>query len=269
MARKEPVFDSVATAEKIAFDPFVAAFVVEKKDDEAGGASSSGLTLILDSRNEHDTSRAVVKTDITEVNPVFTLDCVKGQNSFEWCFPLSVREQGAEGRELLRMTYELQRKPFSISTEADAQELASALLKKFRADMLTELGEAVTGAQEQTKRMIVHNVGVQPLAASEIVPPRKVRGGSGVRTERSPAWKSPLVWFAALLVGAALVYGASGLFSEKDNSLAGVDPVLRQQMEAAGINGGNNPAPVNVTEQTLKAMGLDPGRAANLGCLAQ
>jgi hypothetical protein len=80
-----------------------------------------------------------------------------------------------------------------------------------------------------------------------------------------------LPWAVGLSVAALLVYAVTGLLpnaQREPDPLAGLAPDLRQQIEAASLRGSNSPAPANVTEQTLKAMGLDPGKAAaNAGCL--
>ncbi len=102
------------------------------------------------------------------------------------------------------------------------------------------------------------------------------------RTTRSARVPSPgrvnvgrykwLKWGGLILVLALLAYGLSGLVSRKSaqpDPFAGIDPEVRKQIESAGVNGANNPAHANVTEQTLRSMGLDPGKAANIGCLAQ
>lgn len=111
--------------------------------------------------------------------------------------------------------------------------------------------------------------GALPLAA----PTRAMRAARVATPGRVSAGRSKVFkWGGLVLVLALLVYGLSGLVSRKGaqpDPFAGIDPEVRKQIEAAGVNGSNNPAHANVTEQTLRSMGLDPGKAANIGCLAQ
>lgn len=90
-------------------------------------------------------------------------------------------------------------------------------------------------------------------------PPRPLVGGNRVAANGKAGWKRYAVAAAIPLV---LVAGFFAVVGKKK------DPLEMAVANAMAQDPKMIEAQVNLTQETLKQMGLDPGKAADLGCLA-
>lgn len=249
-----------ATLGELCVDPFVR--VIDTGKDQ-------NLKIVLDSRIPGDVDRKVVVSSLTETNPVFTLSSEASTEILR--FSLDVHD-GTEGAKRNLLTIQLPMQLFPGSNSATIDQF----IERVRAAFLSLIAQGVaTPALAQSE--------IKPVQQEETIgcadrpklrpSPRSLMKMFEQPSHENTVQKGRLKKWAPRLIGLAvvalLVYGLSGLFSKKDpDPLAGLDPQLRKQIEAAGVRGATNPAAANVTEETLKAMGLDPGKAAtNAGCL--
>lgn len=212
------------------------------------------IKLILDSRIRGDLGRALVVDSLQESNPVFTLSDITIPNQLsDSVVSLSLDVQNGAGggkRNLLKLLL-----PNALFAGLDTNARQN-FVENVREVFLTRIAQGLA----------------LPLQAhpSEDAPKITLGAAKNPIESQRKFWKKALVWLAFPAAIILLIFGLSGLMGKKEvDPFAGIDPQLRQQMEAAGLRGAANPAAANVTEQTLKAMGLDPGKAAtNSGCIA-
>ncbi|ANN80829.1 hypothetical protein [Bordetella flabilis] len=84
------------------------------------------------------------------------------------------------------------------------------------------------------------------------------QSGKGNRS----VWRSAAVVAAVAVVGFCLAYGLSARTGHA------ADPIQAAVAENMAQDPASITAQVELTKQTLRSMGLDPGRAGDLGCLA-
>ena len=213
-------------------DPFIR--VISKGEREAS------FEMVIDSRITCDVARRVSVVKITETNPVFAIDDLSGEDDGLYA-SLSVRDGASDTARNLA----------AIKIPANFVSNKNLLMGELRNVFLDRIAESIAS----------QNQNFQLAAPTErLIIQEKNRG-------RRPV----LSWLVGVTALIILIYGLTGLLPKKDPdpfANLGLDPQVRAQIEAAGLHGAANPTSVNVTEQTLRAMGLDPGKAANMGCLA-
>ncbi len=286
---KAPAFDPKRIAASVSIDPLI----VRTGGPLADGAHGA-VVLLFDSRLEHDVSRVLhtivirPKASATASTGVFcgVIEVRKAQRDgvvdrFLIQYVDGQGEAAPAAETLAVVTMDFSRAPFTtpfqLLQEDQRDAVADAFCSALRDKVLAAFAEALWTEPREAA--------AEPLAEVARVPsPSVPRVSSAARfaVRRLPSISVPagggrLRWLgrgaAVASVLALMVWGATGFVGHKrePDLLAGIDPAVRAQLEAAGLRGSPTASPIpNVTEQTLRAMGLDPGKAAsNLGCLAR
>lgn len=258
--------DFVSVIDAVRIDPLLTRTTAFTTDSR-----TPSVVLMFDSRIAHDQTRELRVVPLASDGEPVALDVKRGLDSGAAnTFDVTCR-MGAGGDKLMSIatvTIDFTRPPFSTDTDEPSDAQRSAMAEAFLVRLRDRTLDACAAAlwSQQADPVLIPVAGA-PHTAQAIA-------ANLPRSAAVPAQPSRYRWLTRSALGLAGIVvmslvAAAFLPRRLPDELAGIDPAIRQQMEAAGVKGMANPAAVNVTEQTLHAMGLDPGRAANLGCLAK
>lgn len=259
------------------FDPKKAAAHLQFAPRVVRISSPTKIAFLFDSQLQEDQHRSLrhlrIDPSAAEAFAIEVKYLTKSKGIFEIRTITAAVSQEPEdadgGATVATIKLDLCAPPFHDGPLSDEQieALGHCVALKLRNTLLPAFADALLAGPQDV-------VVDAPAATSEqlrLVPAGKVRSASqSARTGGALRFAKPALAVAVLLL---LGYGALGLLQERtagEQYMASIDPIIRQQLKAAGLQGANNPAAVpNITEQTLKAMGLDPGQATSLSCLGQ
>jgi len=280
---KAPAFDPKRIAASVPIEPLVTRTVDHLREQGA-------MVLLFDSRLETDSTRAL-HTIVISPQQVSGKTSSRGLLSVEkaerdgvadrFLIQYAEGEGQEEAQTLAVVTVDFSRQPyttaFQLLQEDQRDAVADAFCVVLRDKVLGAFAEAMwsesTAASPEAAA-----IAERPPGSGNVRPFRSIRASATRRVQSAtlPAAGNRRRLLAKGATVAAvlglLVWGASGFVGHKrePDMFAGIDPAVRAQLEASGLKGSPTSAIPNVTEQTLRAMGLDPGKAAsNLGCLAK
>jgi hypothetical protein len=186
----------------------------------------------------------------------------------------------SDAKPLATITIDFDQPPFVLTPQNAASParptsdaLAAAFLQRLRTQVFAAFAAAIAGTQPA--RCAAGLCGAGHVEEGPVVGKRAGLAHSPTTSFNAPTGRSRRRWLKPTAIAVVVILLAYGLFGAllkpaASDPFAGIDPSVRKSLEAAGLRGANNPGLVpNVTEDTLRAMGLDPGKAADLGCLAK
>jgi len=246
----------------------------------ARGAGSNRLVVVFDTNADIDLKRAprVVMIDtegVTSLTPsvgdLTVVDKTYSQ-SMQGQIKLLAQKGKDEVIEYLLADFDLEiegGKPdkngkFSFPTDAQIAQV----IRQGVADAFTEASLDMANSEVMATLMPVLEQGQEPKPRQTLPSypfpggaPRHAMGASSSRGQAKPRWSGKMTAFVSVLV--VLLLGAvfkiattpADPIQAAVNKTLANDPVARNEQ-------------IEITRQTLKEMGLDPGKPGDLGCLA-
>jgi hypothetical protein len=277
MAKQSPA-DPSKIIDQLPIDPLVVRTALRGPKSEA-----TSVTLLFDSRLAQDETRALWAIEYTMGSvSVTSVESVAEAAACRRTFELTAASTDANSPSLQKMatiTIDFAKAPFLADSPERAELFADRFLTKLRdrvllafadvlyVDPITADPEAAQRDTSPPKSAVSSHVPNSPVhQAARAVPPKI--GNSGRAGEGGTVRRRWLIRGGVTAAAVATVLLGINLLGPKSNDpFAGQDP-MAAAIERGAFRGANNPAMPNVTVDTLKSMGFDPGKA-NAGCLAK